>query len=50
MKADSIHARTFDDDRTPRGVVNRYIRRYNTTRLHSSLGFRSPLDYENIAA
>jgi putative transposase len=50
MKADTIHARTFDDDRTLRRVVNRYIRRYNSTRLHSSLGFRSPIDYENIAA
>ncbi len=50
MKADTIHARTFDDDRTLRRVVTRYIRRYNTTRLHSSLGFRSPIDYENIAA
>jgi transposase InsO family protein len=50
MKADTIHARTFDDDRTLRRVVNRYIRRYNATRLHSSLGFRSPINYEHIAA
>jgi putative transposase len=50
MKADTIHARRFDDDRSLRHVVRRYIRRYNATRLHSSLGFRSPIDYESIAA
>jgi putative transposase len=50
MKADTIHARTFDDDPALRTVVSRYIRRYNCTRLHSSLGYRSPIDYEHIAA
>jgi putative transposase len=50
MKADTIHARTFDGDRSLRRVVRRYIRRYNATRLHSSLGFRSPIAYESIAA
>lgn len=50
LKADAIHARTFVDDRTLRRVVRRYIRRYNATRLHSSLGFRSPIAYESIAA
>jgi transposase InsO family protein len=50
MKADAIHARTFDDDLALRSVVSRYMRRYTRTRLHSSLGCRSPIDYENIAA
>lgn len=50
MKADAIHARTFDDERSLRRTVRRYIRRYNATRLHSSLGFRSPITFESIAA
>lgn len=50
MKADAIHARLFNDELSLRRVVRRYIRRYNATRLHSSLGFRSPIAYESIAA
>ena len=50
MKADVIHGRVFDDDQTLRSVVRRYIRRYNRTRLHSALGYRSPIAYENVAA
>jgi putative transposase len=50
MKAEAIHARVFDDDRTLRETVSSYIRRYNRTRLHSSLGYRSPIDYEKTVA
>jgi putative transposase len=49
MKADVIHARTFDDDHALRQIVRQYIRRYNRSRLHSSLGFRSPINYEHAA-
>jgi len=31
-------------------VVRRYLRRYNSRRLHSALGYRSPIDYERVAA
>jgi transposase InsO family protein len=50
MKAEAIDGRLFDDDQILRSVVRRYIRRYNRTRLHSSLGYRSPIAYENVAA
>jgi len=50
MKADAIHARTFEDEHSLRQVLRRYIRRYNATRLHSSLGFQSPITYESFAA
>jgi transposase InsO family protein len=50
MKADVIHSRTFHDDNALNQTVSRYIRRYNRTRLHSSLGYRSPIDYEHAAA
>lgn len=50
MKSDVIHGFTFDDDRTLNAVVSRYLRRYNLTRRHSSLGFLSPIHYERTAA
>lgn len=50
MKAEAIHARVFPHDRALREVVARYIRRYNLTRLHSSLGYLSPIDYEKTVA
>jgi len=50
MKAEAIHARDFTDEQKLREVVGTYIRRYNFTRLHSSLGYRSPIDYEKTVA
>jgi transposase InsO family protein len=50
LKADVIHGITFEDDRSLNRVVRRYVRRYNCTRLHSSLGYRSPINYERNAA
>jgi putative transposase len=50
LKSDVVHGRTFDDDHTLTHVLRRYIRRYNRSRLHSSLGYRSPIDYERNAA
>jgi transposase InsO family protein len=50
IKSDVIHGHTFDDDLVLHDVVSRCIRRYNRTRLHSSLGYRSPIDYEDVAA
>ncbi len=50
MKADLIHGRTFDTDARLRSAVDSYIRTYNRSRLHSGLGYRSPIDYERTAA
>lgn len=50
MKADLIHATVFTDDLLLRRAVTSYIRRYNRTRLHSSLGYRSPIDFERRTA
>lgn len=50
MKAEAIHARVFSHDRALREAVAGYIRRYNLTRLHSSLGYISPIDYEKTVA
>ena len=50
MKADVVHGVTFDDDNALRHAVGAYIRRYNRSRLHSSLGYRSPIDFERETA
>ena len=50
LKSDVIHGNTFDDDRTLNLVIRRYIRRYNRTRIHSSLHFQTPLAFEHNAA
>ena len=50
MKADVIHGRRFADDHALLAVVATYIPRYNRRRLHSSLGYRPPIDYERRAA
>jgi putative transposase len=50
MKADVIHGCRFRDDHALQTVVATYIRRYNRLRLHSSLGYRPPIDYERHAA
>jgi len=33
-----------------RTAVRRYIERYNRTRIHSSLAYMSPIDYERTNA
>ncbi len=50
MKSDAIHGFSFPHDHALRQAVARYIRRYNRTRLHSSLGYRAPAAYEHAAA
>lgn len=50
MKADAIHARRFDHDGALQTAVTDYIHRYNRSRLHSGLGYRTPIDYERLAA
>lgn len=50
MKSEVIHTLTFDSDAALIEVVGRYLRRYNRRRLHSALGYRSPIDYERITA
>lgn len=50
MKADVIHGHPQRTPEELEGVVRRYIVRYNRTRLHSALGFQSPIDYERANA
>lgn len=50
MKADMLHGVAFADDHVLRRCVAGYVRYYNHQRLHSSLGYRSPVAYERQAA
>lgn len=50
LKADLVHGTRFLTDGQLRTDLRRYLWYYNHQRLHSALGYRSPVDYERPAA
>ena len=50
LKAELLHGRVFAAAGDLRAQLARYARYYNQERLHSALGYRSPVDYERGAA
>lgn len=50
LKTEAIHGRAFENVRELDAAIRSYILHYNRTRIHSALGFRSPIDYERLAA
>jgi transposase InsO family protein len=50
LKAEVFRERRFDTDHQVRAALKGYIPHYNRTRLHSALGYVSPIDYERAAA
>jgi putative transposase len=50
LKADAIHGRSFSTVAELRHQLRHYVRYSNHQRLHSSLGYQSPVDYERAAA
>jgi len=50
MKSDVIHGVVFEQEKALQKIVRSYVPFYNQRRLHSSLGYLSPVQYETIAA
>lgn len=50
LKAELLHGTRFATDEALRRALGRYLRYYNHRRLHSALGYRTPVDYERHAA
>ena len=50
LKAKLTHGRSFTSVAELRQALQRYVRYYNHERLHSSLDYQSPVDYERTAA
>jgi putative transposase len=47
MKYDMYHRQDFHSDQQLRMAIQSYISFYNRYRLHSSLGYRSPIEFES---
>ena len=47
MRENGIQACSFTSDRELRAALRSYVEFYNAVRLHSALGYRSPVEFES---
>lgn len=50
MKSEMYHRRSFPEDRSLYRSIRSYVDFYNRDRLHSSLSYRSPMEFERTCA
>ncbi|MEW8227685.1 MAG: IS3 family transposase [Candidatus Thiodiazotropha endolucinida] len=50
FKSDVYHGCMFSTEREMRATLKRYMKFYNHKRLHSGIGYTSPVEYEAMAA
>ena len=50
LKAELVQRKTYDNDIEAVANIVEYIDFYNRERLHSSLNYQSPMNYENLCA
>jgi len=50
MKSDMYHGVESDTDHALRSAIAAYVDFYNRTRLHSSLGYRTPIEFEHACS
>jgi transposase InsO family protein len=50
LKAELTRGTTFRTDHALRGALDTYLRYYNSDRMHSALGYQSPIAFERHAA
>lgn len=48
MKSEMYHRRSFGEDRSLYRSIRSYVDFYNRDRLHSALGYRSPMEFERL--
>ena len=50
LKSDMYHGCEFDSDQALRSAIILYVDFYNRTRLHSALGYRTPIEVERTCS